>query len=206
LYQAVKENSFSDYLKIVQDKKLNLGHDTFLWIFTLAAKYGRVPFAQAVVDAGVCVNDQDCNGNSGVLLAARYGHENMVNYLINSNCNPNLCNKIKRLPLHLACEYGQSKCVEILLSVVQDVNAVDGTNEPPIVLASRHGHTSVAKVLIEAKCDIERPSQSDQLRRRALHYAACFGYAELADVILHAGARPDVSDGAGNSPLMLATA
>ncbi|XP_064618905.1 ankyrin repeat domain-containing protein 17-like isoform X2 [Lineus longissimus] len=169
----------------------------------LSARYGRVHFAQAMVEAGLGLDLQDVNGNTAVLLAAQYGHTNMVNYLVKTKCNPSVKNKISREALHMACERGHPDCVKILLGVVEDINAVDGTKEPPIVLAARHGHHDVARVLIDAKCDIENPSQMDQNQRRAIHFASVSGYDEFLDVLLQAGADPDVPDRAGNSPLLL---
>jgi ankyrin repeat protein len=198
---AVKGNRVSELLQLLQEGKL--GDKVKLWILMLSARYGRVHFAQAMVEAGLNLDLQDINGNTAVLLAAQYGHTNMVNYLVKTKCKPSIRNKISRDALHMACERGHADCAKILLSVIKEVNEVDGTKEPPIVLAARHGHHDVARVLIDGKCDIEKPSQMDMNHRRAIHFASVSGYGEFVDVLLQTGADPDVPDKAGNSPLLL---
>ena len=87
-----------------------------------------------------------------LILAARYGGKEMVEFLIARGANINATNFIGLTSLHEAANYGHREIVELLIAKGADVNA-SGVNKngniisPPIVAASYKGHLDILKLL-----------------------------------------------------------
>lgn len=56
-------------------------------------------------------------------MAARHGHERVVQVLLDSGANTNAQQEKEGTALHVACKYGHENIVRILLDRAADVNA-----------------------------------------------------------------------------------
>ncbi len=61
-------------------------------------------------------------GRTAVIHAAMNGNTNVLSYLLNIGCNPNLCDNSGNSPIMYAAAYGWYFCVESLLGAGADVN------------------------------------------------------------------------------------
>lgn len=80
-----------------------------------AAKDGDWPMAKVLVDHGARVDSRDKEGNTPLLLAARYNHANTLDYLLEAHADIEARDKKGSTALLLACRHDSVRGVELLL-------------------------------------------------------------------------------------------
>ncbi|XP_019855632.1 PREDICTED: tankyrase-like [Amphimedon queenslandica] len=106
-------------------------------------------------------------------------------------------------PLHYAIEYCKSaEIIKLLITKGKaDVNAVDKYNETPLHNACRFGEADIVKLLItKGNADV---NAVDEKNRTPLFHAVERS-SEIVNILLTNGAKTDVVDKHGNTPLLLA--
>jgi len=112
---------------------------------------GNLKYVKYLVENNYCTNETNIFGFTAILYAARYGHLNVVHYLI-SRCTYNAISTTKINMLLLACLNGHYKIVKYLLvNKYQDINYnrggyLDGT---ALTCAIKGEHFKVAKYLLK---------------------------------------------------------
>jgi len=107
-------------------------------------------------------------------------------------------------PLHLAGHFRQASVVDVLLARGADVNAVSrnaDANAPLHAAAAGGADTRLIRRLVEAGARVNH-RQSGGFT--ALHEVAAIGNAEVARLLLDAGAAPDARNTEGRTPGELA--
>jgi Ankyrin repeats (3 copies)/Ankyrin repeats (many copies) len=108
-------------------------------------------------DSKVCVDgiDDDDVQMTALLIAARYGHVEVVRLLLsNSRVDVNKAADDGAAPLLIAARYGHVEIVSRLLSNSRvDVNKADNDGLTPLDVAARRGHAEVVK-LLAARSDV----------------------------------------------------
>ena len=111
-------------------------------------------------------------------------------------------------PLHLACQAGLQPMVKALLQRGASRMARDNEQTTPLHFAADAGHLSCVILLIgrkgREKMTPAEVSAVDTDGISALHAAAHHGFEKIVGVLLQAGARLDLKDVLGDTPLMLA--
>ena len=100
---------------------------------------------------------------------------------------PALARALCSFPLHRASESGDVREVDNLLGAGHDVNAPDPSRQgtTALLLSVRKGHRGVAERLLRAGAD---PCRAGAWGFTPLMYAAIFGQAEIAEVLVGVGA------------------
>ncbi|WP_353275368.1 ankyrin repeat domain-containing protein [Wolbachia endosymbiont (group A) of Pipizella viduata] len=80
--------------------------------------------------------------------AAKNGHADVVNALIQNGANVNAEDNFKSTPLHNAARNGHIDTVKVLIAKRADVNAKDIDGYTPLHWATRNGHTEIVRILI----------------------------------------------------------
>ena len=93
-------------------------------------------------------------------------------------------------------------CIQLLLGKHADPNSTDGRGTPFVVLAAESGCTAIVKLLLEARVDPNKPRISDS--STALHRAVWNNHVSCVDALLAAGARTEMLDSQGRTPLIVA--
>jgi RNA polymerase sigma factor (sigma-70 family) len=111
--------------------------------------------------------------------------------------------------LGLAAHFGHVETLELLIARGGDVNAVSkhAMKVTPIHSALFGRRLEAAKVLLAAGADltIKRGGRGwPRAGWTALHYAAGFGFVELAEAFIGRGADPQAQDDEGKTPLQVA--
>lgn len=104
--------------------------------------------------------------------------------------------------LMYACANGDLEIVQTLLENNADPNLVPFySSRTALIAAVNNGYLLVAEELIRHHAAI---NYKDYTERTALHYAALADYFEILDMLLYYGARPEMRDNEGTTPLMIA--
>lgn len=178
------------------------------WTWTGAKlPLGRQPLAQA---ASV--------GDTALIVAARLGHDAVVDYLLSHGANPALANPHNDTPLGVAAEQGHAKIVGLILA--KGVQPNEGRSSvpsfaggalvglkpdernTPLIKATQGGHLDAARVLLEAKAD---PDIRGFAGKTALYWAVERGYGDVVALLLEHKADPNIKTDAGLTPLLEAS-
>lgn len=151
-----------------------------------AAKSGNLILVRQLIDKNPELLDiADEYNQTPLLWAAAYGHEEIVDYLIEKSANlniktdyPNSVNHGKT-PLCYAIEGGYQK---IAINLIKNGAAITETIQSPIILAASRGLLNVVQVLIER--DPELLEKTDLHNQTPLIWAAANGYEEVVNYLI----------------------
>jgi RNA polymerase sigma factor (sigma-70 family) len=177
---------------------------------------------------------RDPLGNTALILAVTSGHNEIAELLIAAGVAPDIyeaasigrTDLISRFlrddpdlldsyspegftPLALAAHFGQLDALELLIASGANLNAVSKhpMGVTPLHAAMFGRRTEAAMKLVSAGADV-RPRRGGTGWPRAgwtaLHYAANFGFVELAKSFVARGAAVDARDDEGKTPLDIA--
>jgi uncharacterized protein len=158
---------------------------------------------QAIRD-GADVTFQSC-GLSALFYAAFYGHDMIIEYLVNCGANVNEKNLTGVTPLGKAIEASRPLAtVQCLLKHSADPNIADSSGNTPLIKAVKNGNAELVKCLLGSKTiDVNKQNLE---RNTALHEAAFKGIKEMVDRLLFAGANVNLQNSGGKAPLHRAVA
>ncbi|XP_048064514.1 CARD- and ANK-domain containing inflammasome adapter protein [Megalobrama amblycephala] len=138
---------------------------------------------------GLDVNSARSSTDTLLHVAAEYGKEAVVYFLLRQGAKLNLKDKDGRTALHRASERGRTAVALALVKAGADIHATDQTSKTPLHLAAQNEHESTVKALVLE----EKKSLKNQTT--VLHMAAIEDDAKLAEVLLRNGALVDTRDG-----------
>ncbi|MBV9762967.1 MAG: ankyrin repeat domain-containing protein [Acidobacteriaceae bacterium] len=123
----------------------------------LAAFFGRLDLADALLDRGAEVNARSTNGakNTPLHAAAAGGRTNVVELLLRRGADGNARQEGGFTALHSAAQAGNREMVAVLLAHSADVNARAGNNQSPLDLALTRAHAEVAALLEESGAKLQ---------------------------------------------------
>jgi len=149
-------------------------------------------------------NYQNHHGDSALILAAWYGHTEIVEQLLFVNADPNLINCDGNPAINCAAYRGHLELVSLLIDEEAEVDMPDSvTGKTALVKAAYSGHADVCEALLDAGAEVDT---ADDQGYTALAFAASFGHREVLKVLLEAGAETNVQDQFGITPLIHAAA
>jgi ankyrin repeat protein len=95
------------------------------------------------------VNDGDECGWTALHIAARYGHDECVNYCVEMGANVNARSDDGWTPLHPASMHGHANVVSVMLGVGVVVDATDAYGWTPLLCAIDSERVHVTRILID---------------------------------------------------------
>lgn len=134
--------------------------------------------------------------------AARGGHNEAMDALLQAGADPDALDGLGWAPLHWAAAWGQR---EATVALVEAGAAVDPRNRygyTPLHIAADRGHSSCAVALLSKGAD---PTIISGNEWTALHLAAASGCTETVEALIASGADANVRDANGSTPLHWAT-
>ncbi|XP_067274875.1 CARD- and ANK-domain containing inflammasome adapter protein [Pseudorasbora parva] len=138
---------------------------------------------------GLDVNTARSSTDTLLHLAAEYGKEAVVYFLLRQGAKLNLKDKEGRTALHRASEQGHTAVALALVKAGADIHATDQMSKTPMHLAAKNEHESTVKALVLEEKKILKNQTT------VLHMAATEDDAKLAEVLLRSGALVDTQDG-----------
>ena len=195
--QAAAVRTFGD-AKLDDDDKINLLQHV---------KSNNVNAIKALLDSGDLDrlrNYQNHHGDSALILAAWYGHTEIVEQLLFVNADPNLINCDGNPAINCAAYRGHLELVNLLIDEEAEVDMPDSvTGKTALIKAAYSGHADVCEALLDAGAEVDC---ADDQGYTGLAFAASFGHREVMKVLLQAGAETNMQDQFGITPLIHAAA
>ncbi|KAK2160406.1 hypothetical protein LSH36_134g05035 [Paralvinella palmiformis] len=165
-----------------------------------AVTLGYPECLDVLLKAGADPELLDSTGNTLLKISAEGGRTNMMMSLIRTGCSVNARNHNGASALHFAARSGQSEAVTLLLNNGALMFG-DSGGSTPLIMAARNCHKTLGtmKLLIDATDNLDA---QDRDGKTALHYTAhrAIGY----ELLLAAGANPNIQDYNGNTPMIMA--
>jgi ankyrin repeat protein len=146
---------------------------------------GDIGQVNQAIDGGAYLNVHGDGNTKPLHLAARYGHEVVVDLLLTSNADFDPRNDDKRTPLHLAARYGHGAVVDILLKFKAAVDVRDCDKMTPLHLAAEKGHEAIVHSLLKSKADVNALTGNN---KTPLRFAVDHGHANVTKMLLDADA------------------
>ena len=169
-------------------------------------------------DHGANVNLASARGRTALLLAAMNDRSaDIVRLLIAAGADVNVVDGMKTTVLHAAAQGNDTETVRLLVEAGLDVNARDFQSFTPLLYASDNRNLAAVRLLLAKGADVNAVSSDGSFQKvkagtiaqgnfTPLMNAAPFGSTELVTTLLDAGAKVNVQDIRGMTPLMLAVA
>jgi glycerophosphodiester phosphodiesterase len=123
-------------------------------VLALATKTNSVTIVKLLVDAGVDINYQDEQGETALHVAARFGHVECAQVLINGSPGQEMDVDIPEktfawTPLFIACVDGHLPVVELLIQAQADLERFDSSGWTAKEHAALRGHMDIVGRLAE---------------------------------------------------------
>jgi len=150
------------------------------------------------------VNERDADGATPLSWAAGAGATNTLRSLIAHGANLEATNRAGLTALGNAAANNQPAAVARLLEAGADPNHADAEDVAPLHAASLYGSVEMGRALIAKGARLDAVGLGTRVT--ALQQAAMLGYADFVDLLLGSGARPEVTDTTGATPLHAAAA
>ncbi|KAF7545580.1 hypothetical protein G7Z17_g9068 [Cylindrodendrum hubeiense] len=143
---------------------------------------------------------------TGLHLAAYFGVEGVVTYLLSGGHEPDVKETCGRTPLSWAAENGHDAVVVRLLATTQvNADSKDKWSQTPLFYAAANSHEVIVKLLLRNGANVDSKNTGNYSQRTPLLYAAANGYADIAKALLENGAAVDSNDVDGKTPLVYAS-
>ncbi|XP_066038368.1 ankyrin repeat and death domain-containing protein 1B [Chamaea fasciata] len=210
--------------------------------FLLASEKGLVDMIKNLIALKLFTSEKDKEnvyfpqkGNTALHLAAKNGHSEVVEILLERWEEINYLKQNGETPFFLAVEGGHEKCAELLLEAGSDINVSTQNNSSALQVAVQNGYLPLVTFLIDKNINlVPNPEQRNSplhlavisnnlpvvkslldanhdinsLNHRQetpLHLAADLGNAELVDVLLKSGCNLKTMDKHGKTALATAS-
>ena len=145
-------------------------------------------------------NEENFTFELALLNAARTGHNEAVQFLLDLTDNTDHCNEEA---LMLASKGGYEPVVKSLLLAGANVNSQDNVGWTALLIASKYNHITIVHTLLEVGADLDLQISKGA---NALIIACMNGHSKVVELLLNAQADPNsqVNDGSGLTALMIA--
>ena len=177
-------------------------------LFAAAAKGDAAEIARLIAE-GADVKARDGHQRTALHVAAHGGHQEAARALVKGGADPKALDSRRYDIVTIAAVRDDETMVRLAISVGADPKAITSPYDGTALIAAAHlGHDGVVRALIEAGAPLDHVNN---LKWTALIESIVLGnggarHIACLKALLDAGAKPDLADGQGATPLTLARA
>ena len=170
----------------------------------IACANGNKDAINVLLDAGADTNIADADGDTWLHNAARsYCFTEVLQTILSQGVDVNATNKKNVTALMIACEKGNKDAINVLLNAGADPNLADADGDTWLHYAARKfsrtdGHTEVLQAIISPGIDVNTANKRNVT---SLMIACKEGEKDAINVLLNAGADPNIADDNGDTCL-----
>ncbi len=155
---------------------------------------------QKLIENPELILERNAKDNNLLMLASRFGHFDIVKYLIEQNrININERNDERYTPLIYSCVEGHSEISELLIKNGANINVKGRHGNTPLIFSCMGKHKECVRVLLNHKVDVQDRNTAGYT---ALMIAGAEGDTEIFNLLMENGARTTDKDINGTSILM----
>lgn len=171
--------------------------------FRYAAAKNHIDHVTKLVEHHVDINSVDKEGCSGLMLAAREGHLDVVQYLIQRGADLNIAhNKTGQTALLFAIAMNRMDVLRALLDAGADLEcATKKDRETALLYASRTSPLEMIELLVNKGADVKVLNKAGG---SALMHAAARGLVSIAEILISKGCPLEAADDYGETALIFA--
>lgn len=175
--------------------------DTAAWFD--AASLGDVPQLQRLAAAGMPIDRRDAAGRTALLRATAANRTEAARWLIERGADVNAKDAIDDSPYLLAGARGHIEILRLTLAAGADLRSTNRYGGTALIPAAHYGHVETVRLLLGTAVDV---NHINRLGWTALLEAIILGdggpaHTEIVRLLLAAGARHDIADNQGVTPL-----
>jgi ankyrin repeat protein len=168
-----------------------------------AASRGDVPQLQRLVAAGILIDRRDAAGRTALLRATAANRLEAARWLIERGADVNAKDAIDDSPYLLAGARGHTDILRLTLAAGADLRSTNRYGGTALIPAAHYGHVETVRLLLGTAVDV---NHVNRLGWTALLEAIILGdggaaHTEIVRLLLAAGARHDIADAQGVTPL-----
>jgi ankyrin repeat protein len=171
-----------------------------------AAIAGNLQLVTLLVQYGANMTALSMNqfGDLPIHLAVAYGHENIVQWMLDNGVPVDIRNRLGATPLHSAVYNNRMEIARYLLDSGAAVNdrVINEDNRTALHEAAAVGSTDMVQLLLDRGADINAITSDEN--QTPLHWAEKVGQQRTAQLLLERGADITAQDKDGKTPLELA--
>lgn len=169
-----------------------------------ASLCGDVPSLQVLLASlpSTRVDEQDENGYSAVMIAAKEGHVDAFRFLVFAGANMKLRNKFGETAMTISLSNTKKDLFEnVILKYASEKGMESSPSFNALHCASRRGDIEVVRLLTAKGYDVNILDENDYT---PLMLAAREGHDEMCSLLISRGARCDIKTSRGETALSLA--
>jgi len=142
---------------------------------------------------GAAVDNKNVYGWTPVMQAARYGHANIINLILQHQVDLNGTNAYGMTALGVAARGGHLAVVRLLVEAGADMAAPGGPCEfTPVMVAALHGHDAVLRLFLDRGSDVNQRTSSTGIT--PLMLASLNGHMTTAQILIERGGDPNLAN------------
>ena len=178
------------------------------YLLHAAARHDDVAAIERLLSAGSAVDERDQSGSTALLVAARANKVRAARALIDADADVNAKDRINDSAYLYAGARGHLEILKMTLAHGADLKSTNRYGGTALIPAAERGHVETVRTLIEAGVAVDH---INNLGWTALLEAIILGsggerHQQIVDILLKAGANPNLADREGVTPLQHARA
>ena len=207
MYAVIYQNSRIENIDLLLAKGANVNavNASDQTPLHLAGYYGRTECGLRLIEAGAELDGVDKQGSTP-FLAACTSSARLAMELLTRGADPLARNRQAQTALHLACQSNRLDVVKAVIDRFEDVDLRDNNSQTPLRLAVDRNNSDIVQLLLDRGADPnDRTSGAGQNEvDPVICYPAMTGNQALLKVLIDGGAKVNVRNQQGNTPLHLA--
>lgn len=168
-----------------------------------AVQRGDLAAMQKRAASGQAIDARNGQGQTALLIATHRNHVGVAQWLISRGANVNAKDDISDSPYLLAGARGRLEILRMTLAAGADLHSVNRYGGTALIPAAHYGHVEVVREMLKTRVDV---NHINRLGWTALLEAIILGdggaaHTEIVGLLLEAGAKPELADHQGVTPL-----